>query len=243
MRFIYAYRSKDNARHEGQIVAPTREAAYRELKGRGINPIHVVEAPGFFNKIIGRWKPLVAVIVIVAISAVAGMAIFRLNAISRGMEFENRAQLYGDPVVVMSASANGWMATFPDQGDAWFARHAVPGASCDCDQINSVQKAQIATAIMRGIGENLVVAREDLAEVAKMKRMVNGMKSELREYLRAGGKVETYMYRADIRQKAEARLLDNARRDLQRTDDPEKWRLRNAELRSMGLPMVLDEER
>jgi hypothetical protein len=76
-----------------------------------------------------------------------------------------------------------------------------------------------------------------------MKRMVNGMKKELREYLRAGGNVEMYMYRADIRQKAEARFLDSARRELQRTDDPEKWRLRNTELRSMGLPMVLDEDR
>ena len=243
MRFIYAYRSKDNARHEGQVAAPTREAAYRVLRDRGINPIHVVEAPGLFNKITGRWKPLAAIIVIFAVSAVAGIAIFRLNAISKGMEVEDRAQLDGDPVVVMSASADGWLSTFPDEGDAWFARHAVPGETCDCDQINSSRKEQIATAITRGLGRNLVVARQDLAEVAKMKRMVNGMKKELREYLRAGGNVEMYMYRADIRQKAEARFLDSARRELQRTDDPEKWRLRNTELRSMGLPMVLDEDR
>ena len=88
----------------------------------------------------------------------------------------------------------------------------------------------------------LTVLPTDLAEVAKMKRMVNGMKRELAAYLEAGGKVEDYIERLDIRQQAEKALYERTAAELKRTDDPDVWLQRNSALRAMGLPMVVDED-
>ena len=241
MKFTYAYKSSDNVRHEGTVRARSRDEAYSALKSRGIKPIRVDEAPGFLNKLFGKGKRWIAIVLLSAVAASAVMWGIDQSA-AANPDCEDRAQLYGDPAVIKAASENGWQATFKDIGDAWLARHAIPGVICDCEQ-RSGEMSAIADALMRRRKTDVDILANDLSEVVKMKRMVNGLKRELDEYISDGGFVKTYMKRLDIRQKAEASILDRVRRELQRTDDQEVWKRKNAELRAMGLPMVAYEEK
>lgn len=241
MKFLYAYKTKDNVRHEGVVSAASKDAAYATLKGRGIKPIRVDEAPGILNKVFGRGKRWLAIGVL---SVVAVLSLVYASRAKRGAipaNCEDRAQLYGDPAVVQSASERGWQATFQDVGEAWLARHAVPGQKCDCE-LRAIEMDSIARALMARRAIDVEVKPDDLAEIAKMKRMVNGMKHELDAYVKDGGFVKKYMSRVDIRQKAEAGILESARRELRRVDDPDVWKRRNAELRAMGLPMVAEDD-
>ena len=226
-------------RHKERIVASSRDAVYLKLRAQGIKPIRVDEAPGVLNKVLGKGKRWVAIwflsITIVLIS-------IRFVVLQKNMTSlcEDRAQLYGDPVVIDAASVNGWFGTFGDVGDAWLARHAIPGRVCDCDR-RKAQLANIAKSLKRSLLLDVEILDTDLQEVRKMKKMVNGMKRELRTYVEAGGTVEKYMYRVDIRQKAEAQILDTAKREVSRGEDQKKWQKRNSELRAMGLPMVVED--
>lgn len=240
MKFLYAYKTADNVRHEGAIRASSKESAYATLKANGIKPIRVDEAPGFFNKLFGKGKRWIAIVFLAIVAVVSILYAHRTKVEAAGVNFEDRAQLYGDPAVIGAASERGWCATFPDIGDAWLARHAIPGAKCDCES-RSPEMPAIADALMSGRKRDVEIGIGDLEEVAKMKRMVNGLKRELCAYVEAGGFIRKYMHRLDIRQRAEAGILESVRRDLQRTDDQEVWKRKNAELRAMGLPMVAAE--
>ena len=78
---------------------------------------------------------------------------------------------------------------------------------------------------------------DDLEEVAKMKKMVNGMKLELQQYIDDGGNVYEYAKDLVIRAKAEMAILREAERVL-RSADANMVENKNRELRAMGLPMI-----
>ena len=61
MKFIYQYRTPDNVQHEGTICAATKDAAYDQLRARGVRPGRMVEAPGLFNKLFGKGKRWIAI--------------------------------------------------------------------------------------------------------------------------------------------------------------------------------------
>lgn len=46
MKYTYAYKTSDGARHEGAMEAPSREKVFEELRSRGIKAIKVVAADG-----------------------------------------------------------------------------------------------------------------------------------------------------------------------------------------------------
>ena len=46
MKYTYAYKTSDGARHEADIEAESREAVFETLRGRGIRPIKVIAADG-----------------------------------------------------------------------------------------------------------------------------------------------------------------------------------------------------
>ena len=54
MRFAYSYKTPDNVRHEAEIDAPSRDAAFAALREMGIRPIKVVaeEGPDMSRKMI-----------------------------------------------------------------------------------------------------------------------------------------------------------------------------------------------
>ena len=243
MKFIYEYRTSDNVRHAGEIAATDQRAAYVALKAKGIRPSRLTDAPGFFNALLGkgkRWLAIAALLVLVGVLVVAwskkrreASRLVADEAYSR--LYEDRSQLYGDPVVIAEANQVGWANVFMNVGDRYLAYHAIPGRKCGCGK---TIPAQVVEAIFKGMNNPVPVDDDDLAEIAQMKRMVNGMKLELQEYVKAGGSVSSYLRRMEIRQRAEVGILERVHGELQRSNDTSLWKKKNAELRAMGLPMV-----
>lgn len=143
-----------------------------------------------------------------------------------------RAQLYGDPAIIQQISADGWRKTF-GEGDAWLARHAIPGVRCDCKEDDATK---LSTALLR-------IGTEDPFELARMKQMINWMKRELSNYLDAGGTEEDYKDLCDERILTEIGIVESYNHEfsiLRKSGEPleEPWEKKNATLRSMGLPTV-----
>lgn len=234
MKFTYQYRTPDNKSHKGVIRAASRDAAYAALKAQGIKPGRVEDAPGLFNKIFGKGKRWLAIAVLALLTVVLAVALGRARAPSEPQLCEDRAQLYGDPVVIAECVEAGWTNVFSSALDVYLAQFAVPGRAVAS---NVVPPPKAADEL-----EMTPLAKDDLAEIAQMKRMVNGLKREMSEYVSDGGKRDVYFKRLAIRQRAEQGLVEMATRQIKTARDHDTWRRKNAELRAMGLPMVATED-
>lgn len=260
MKFAYEYRTKDNVRHAGVVAASDREAAFQALKAQGIKPGKLTEAPGFFNKLFGKGKRWLAI----GALALALVAVFaKVGADRRAARdhlrhaAEDRAQLFGDPAVIQKLARNGWRETFPDEGEAWLARHAIPGKLCDCPA-EGMWRPEIADALMARKDEPLEIAEADPDELKKMKRMVNGMKKEFSSYVQpatcnlqpSSSDALDYIDKACERCRVEKGVYDNMvheisilEKRLEKGDAEQAkvladWDKKNATLRSLGLPAV-----
>lgn len=235
MKFVYHYRTPDNKAQQGEITAASKEAVYVALKKKGVRPVRVEEAPGLLNKVFGkgkRWLAIggLAVVVVVMIS----VTWLRNIEDSEQALFDDRSQLYGDPVVISECEENGWRNVFESELDRYLVHYAIPGRPVS-DDIAIPRHAE-------GELDLCVPSTGDLEEVARMKRIVNGMKREMSQYLVDGGSRDGYFKRLSIRQRAECGFVYNAQLQIRRTKDHSFWRKKNAELRAMGLPMVSVEE-
>lgn len=242
MRFIYEYRTRENKRETGVICASDREAVFRILKEKGIRPGSVTEAPGFFNKLFGKGKRWIAIILLGLIVLALSIRVVRqgdlVDAYGESNLISERSQIYGDTWILKSISANRWSEVFSDEGDMFLACHAIPGRDCGCSKLDAVVLKRIAVALTNDMDRVCFTEADDLAEVAEIKRMVNGMRLEFRTYILDGGTVEKYMSRLDIRQRAEMGILKRERERLYKTEDEDVWKKSNIMLRNMGLPMV-----
>lgn len=243
MKFVYDYRTSDNSLHHGAVTATSREAAFTELKKRGIRPASLNEAPGFFNKLFGKGKRWIAIAMLSLAVTVVVCANFSLNRQLADADplCDDRAQLYGDPGILKTLAKDSWAAVFTDAGDRFLALHAIPGRFCSCADFKNANKG----AIMKSLAscpEPVEIPAEDYEEVRKIKRIVNGMRREVSEYVKDGGSVESYIERLEERTLSEVQIHDRICRELRNSKDPLVWRARNAELRMLGLPMVNDED-
>lgn len=97
------------------------------------------------------------------------------------------------------------------------------------------------------------VSASDGAEIAKMKRMVNGMKRELTQYVKDGGTVEEYIGEVLQRQSIEEKIVINFKAEFEKLERDanaknrdeiiSKWNAKNVLLRQLGLRSVLIPER
>lgn len=240
MKFLYEYRTPDNEKHSGKINASDKEAAYAALKRQGIKPCRFSEAPGFFNKLLGKGKRWTAIGVLAVLCAVLCIVLFRSSPVPRSSSLTlPRQQLYGDPEIIQQLSADGWRKTFADPGDAFLARHAIPGLRCGC--VRDFGDLSIST-------RPLAIDAADGEELAKMKRLVNGMKEELAAYLASGGSLADYMTLCCERLGEEHRISAAAERELNALAPAlagteadfviSVWREKNEMLRTLGLRTI-----
>ena len=237
MRFCYQYRTKDNALHEGVVSAPCRDAAFATLKERGIRPSRLWDAPGLLNQVVGKGKRW---LLIVLLSCFSSVVVYSWKCANDAVKFasEERAQLFGDPYVLKQLSHNGWRDTFSHEGDAWFARHAIPGTQDDTSSTNT----NVLTFT------KIPILDSDPDELRKMKRMINCMKDEFAAYIKAGGSQDQYIADCDERLRVERTIYQTALRetsllerklsDRTKSEIEEEWNKKNAVLRSMGLMTV-----
>lgn len=221
-------------RHEGIARAASRDDVYADLRRQGIRPFNVVPMPGILNRILGFGKRGVAIVILALTVIVLVLVNVSRNDGAAQELFESRAQIYGDPAVLHECEQAGWTNVFPRLFDAYLAKYAIPG------------KVVVRTPLEEGCRPNceyVVPAESDYAEVAMMKRIVNGMKREFRQYIEDGGTLSGYLDRLAIRQNAELSIYQKVRVELLKSDDLEEWKTRNAMLRAMGLQMVSEEEK
>ena len=225
MKYHYYYQSSKNENIDGWITAKSRDDAYAQLRKANIKPYKVVGKNPLAWK---RWTT----IVVLSLALIA--ALLALHYFSTPEPTAIRAALYGDAATIQRLAANDWRDTFTDPGDAFLARHAIPGVVCDCP-------SNVVVAISPKF---IPLAKDDTEELRKMKRMVNGMKAEMRDYLAAGGTLIDYIDLCCERCRTEKGIQDsiNAKFNLLRKKDPlevmEAWEKHNKTLRSLGLPTV-----
>ena len=248
MKFLYEYRSSANERKSGVIRASTRDAAYALLREKGIKPTRVTDAPGFFNKLFGRGKRWLAIGVLGAGCLVLGWFAVLAPRAERQAPCE-RQQIYGDPEILRHHAETGWREVFSEGGDRLLAAFAQPGVEVDSlyriPQRGAAEFVEFCGRQLAGVASTEVaVADDDGDEVRMMKRIVSGMKDELREYLADGGTAEKYYRRLLARQEAEAQLrlraITEVNSEIERGGDAKALlRERNSELRTMGIMPVV----
>lgn len=265
MKFTYEFRTSDNVHHEGVISAVDRDAAYAELKARGIRPGRVAEAPGFFNKLFGRGKRwltiglLAAVLLVVGIWYLAAreeLVVARVEAQEAREEaaeakeiaftFENttRRQVIGDAAIIEKGIRSGWEDVFPYEGERFLASFAIPGVPAG---LRNTTEVEVRAALARSAEESIGGRRLSGLEERQIAAIVEGMKSELRNFLASGKHtIVEYGRRLVARQEQEIAYYNRAKTEIDslaksgagRDELYSLWEKRNAELRRIGVRLV-----
>ena len=225
------------------MKASDRDSAFAALKAQGIRPSKVEEAQGFFNKLFGKGKRWMAIAVLAPLAAIG----WWLAVSERESDWEERAQIFGEPATLQRFEESGWREAFSDVGDAWLARHAIPGRICDC-AMHQFEANSVIAALESNGKRFLAIRKSDGEEIRKMKRMVNCMKRELSNYQKDGGSIEGYVARCCERLRLELQIYDDFARELSqlasklegdnRISVIEEWDRKNSVLQSMGLPTI-----
>lgn len=243
MKFVYEYRTSDNVRHEGVIVASDREAVFTTLREKGIRPGRVTEAPGFFNKLLGKGKRWIAIAFLLAVAVIAsGIALTakqELKVVASPFEDKSRHQVIGDAYEIEKAVKSGWEDVFSNEGERFFAGFAIPGSVV---AVRTTTEDEVKAALERKVS----IEPNDSIEVRQIKSMVEGLKDELRTYLQDGGTIAGYCRRLVKRQEAEIvyyqqikqRLDDAIKRKIPRVELEEIFERDNRALRRKGLKTI-----
>jgi hypothetical protein len=257
VKYTYAYKTPDGARHEDSMEAKCREDVFLALRGRGIKAIKVVAADG--SKENGEARrgrmarlPLVAVAVLlaalgmVALSNRRGGGQSRADADEAGDNAAPRHQIYGDPAVVNGFEHGEFAPVFDREGDRLLARFAQPGRimcakGTDGRILGAAESAAFAAYAAADLGpeRDVVVDDADSREVRELKQIVNGMREEMREYLANGnGTPRSYWRRLNERTAEEAKIYERTRFELENEKSPDAWERKNDALRRIGLRTI-----
>ena len=246
MKYTYAYKTPDGARHEASIEAPSRDAAFAALREQGIRPIKVVAADGSKanGAPVGVRRRVVAVSILVAVVATVGATVAFLRIVRPVPEVDafqsdqTRRYPIGDAAIIEKGILTGWSDVFEHEGDRFLASFAVPG-------VKAAQRNTTVEEIESALGRSVSVATDDGLEARQIKAMVEGMKQEARAYIAAGGNIVEYGKRLTERQDAEIAIyertkaeIDEARKTLSQDDFIALWEERNDRLRNLGIRLV-----
>ncbi len=276
MRFTYTYRSSDGQRRTAEIEAESRDAAFERVRAElGIKPIKVVAAvesggrgatalPDSRDKR-DRWiwgaAILAAAILVVAFGAwwwFKGRAARPEAAPYQVMTPQGavtvsvatplpRQTIPGDRRRIEA----GRDTIFTNAAERLLARFAEPGRAVVLEGAKPTDAE--FTACLR---EPIRIVSTDFTEVVDLKRIVSGMKREMRAYIAGGGTIEQYLAELEKRQRLEISYRDNAERRLsemlngQDARSPDRrdslkaayayWLKANAQLQAMGIyPLAL----
>lgn len=246
VKFLYEYRNSNNEKCRGAIFVASRDDVYKELRKKGIKATRVELAPGFLNKILSYgWLILVALGLVLVFLAGIGISMYMQEPdVDSGrhskMVFDSmtRRQVIGDAVVIEKESRTGWASVFNCEGERFLASFAMPGVSAG---VKSTNENELRDALGRCIS----VEEGDAIEVRQIKSIVEGLKSEMREFLAAGGTIKEYGARLVSRQEQEISIYNRVREELQAFEmngSAEEylslWERRNRELHRMGIKQI-----
>ena len=126
---------------------------------------------------------------------------------------------------------------FPDVGDRILAAFAIPGRLSP-GALN-LSRQELLKRLTECKDKNIVFDVADSNEATELKKIVQGMKEELRWYVADGvGSVESYLNRLRERQDEEIRIYERTKNELENCTDNALREERNAALRAMGLRTI-----
>ena len=233
------------------MVAESREAVFAALRAKGIKAIKVVAADG--SKANGEIRGVRKRVVVVL-----GALCFVLGAIVVGRVLQHRSgalgsttmpydfdstvrrQIIGDVAVIEKGILTGWAEVFPDEGERFLASFAIPGVPAG--QRTTTEQA-LREALAREEGRE---KKEEGLEARQIRAMVEGMKSEARQFLAEGGTLAQYCRLLVQRQDDEIAYYNRAKAEIDaahksctnRLELVGLWEKRNAALRQMGVKLV-----
>ena len=254
VKFIYSYTTHQNERREGlTISAPNRDAAYSELNKRGIRPYKLHPAPGIWNKmsaIGGRGLAIVVLVLIVGVLVTIALNMHKdiveleqdgdvREIVTGAITSKVRRQLIGDQGIIEKGIRTGWSDVFEHEGERFLASFAIPGIPAT---VRTTNVASLEEALKREIP----AAETDGMEAMQIKAMVDGMKDELRGFVKAGGTIEQYGRRLVARQDAEIAIYNRTSNEIEqavksnlgKAEIAELVDRRNEELRRMGIKPI-----
>ena len=258
MKYTYAYKTSDGVRHEDSMNASSREEVFETLRAQGIKAIKVVAADGSKanGEIRGVRKRVVAASIVVAALA-AGLIAFLV-----GRRVPTPPELLPSLATEAPPAAEQHVATalprqeiqgdrkrigkadevFDNKADAFFARFAEPGRIFFAPESDWPSAEEMESALK----EPLKVADDELTEIIDLKRIVAGIRRELRLFIQGGGKSEGVIRELVKRQEYEiatrkravdrlAELLNNKASKDKLKEAYTFWLTSNAQLASMGI--------
>ena len=259
MRFTYCYKTPDNVRHEADIEAPSRDGAFAALRGRGIKPIRVEPAEGAGRAPHRVWPWILAFLSALALGGVAwwggrrsgGDAPYSVMTPQGPVTYSvarplARQRIPGDRRRI----EDGGNGAFRFAAEAHLAQYAEPGRPSPASQssrLSQMSPEARAAEFKACLKEPVRIASTDFTEIADLKRIVAGMKLEMRAYLAGGGMVEQYLAELEKRQRLELSYRENAERRLNELLSEaggaadggraaySYWLKANARLQSMGI--------
>lgn len=261
MTYQYAYRDSSNVRHDGTVVASSKDDAFKKLKAQGIKPFFVAPAPGLLNGILGLGKRGLAILVLGAGCLVLGyFALFAPDAspapgtrhqapstqFDQAINSQTRRQPIGDVAVIDRGIRTGWADVFKLEGERFLAGFAVPGTPV---AVRSTTEAEVKKALSHRCSPSPTTFTS--IEARQIASMVEGMKAELRKYLADGGSIAEYgqelVRRQDAeiaqRQRAQTSLEEDIRSGKSEAEISALLETLNRQLRRMGIkPLTMPEK-
>ena len=243
MKFLYEYRTPDNAKHDGVICASDRENAYALLKKQGVKPCRFEEAPGVFNKLFGKGKRWIAIVALTVLCGILAVVVMREGGGAVGLDATLdsplRRQPLGDAAVIDRGIRTGWAEVFDLEGERFLASFAVPG-------VPAGQRSTTEGEIRKALESPLRRSPDDGIEARQIRAMVEGMKDELREYLADEGTIAEYGRELVRRQEQEIGYYNRVKVELEtamkakvgKREIEDLWERENAKLRKMGIKLI-----
>ena len=189
MRFLYEYRTPDNEKHQGEIRAADKEAAYAALKKQGIKPCRFTEAPGVFNKLFGKGKRWIAIGLLSGACGVLLAVLLRSQssataALDDTLDSTMRRQVIGDSGIIEKGIRTGWADVFELEGERFLASFAVPAAQ---PAVRSTTEDELRKSLC---APRSALRTAHSLEERQIRAMVEGMKEEARRFLANGGTIQ-----------------------------------------------------
>ena len=258
MKYTYAYKTSDGARHEAAMEAESREAVFAALRARGIKAIKVVAADGSkANGEVRGAKVAKTAMAIVGFTAVASVLVlsFALYAFFAAKTADNgqaaaasspRHQIYGDPATMEGLERGDFAAHLPRFGDQMLAVFAQPGKLMCAKGTNPRLLDAAMEAAFTAYAKNELSTEHNIAidaaeerELRELKQIVNGIREEMREYLANGnGTPRSFWRRLNERTAQEIQIYERTRRELEKETSEEVWEQKNDALRRLGLRTI-----
>ena len=237
MTYGYSYKTSDGVRHESTFEAKSNEAVFAALRAQGIKPMKVweIHSPYYISK---RTR-----LIIILALALAASLVYTIRLRDSALSTQHSAltaprhQIYGDPAIWEDIERDNFASVFKSSGDRILALYAIPGRAVT-DSL-SLSRAALLKALEDCKDKDVVIEKTDAAEAVELKRIVQGMKEELRWYVADGvGSVESYLNRLRERQDEEIRIYERTKNELENCTDNALREERNAALRAMGLRTI-----